>query len=153
MTAEQLQSYLMQRTVVDSPDAWPEWLITLALAWLGLCALLILHALLHRRLRPLPAVRSGAEHLYLYPRTLRLWHLLNALLFLFLLFSGLLLHAVPLPWRPPAGWCAGIPTQVICYWDCGVVLSCSTRWAPMAFTTISAGGGSRRAVSVRPIFT
>ncbi|MDA6076671.1 hypothetical protein O0544_09310 [Edwardsiella anguillarum] len=58
MTAEQLQSYLMQRTVADSPDAWPGWLIALTLAWLGLCALLTLHALLHRRL--CPRQRSGA---------------------------------------------------------------------------------------------
>ncbi|EKS7794287.1 thiosulfate reductase cytochrome B subunit [Edwardsiella piscicida] len=123
MTAEQLQSYLMQRTVVDSPDAWPGWLITLALTWLGLCALLTLHALLHRRRRHPPARRRDAERLYLYPSALRLWHLLNALLFLFLLFSGLLLHAAPLPlaatrwlvhWHPYAGylllglWCGFI---------------------------------------------
>lgn len=91
MNAEQLQSYLMQQIAVYRPDHWPLWLIALCLAWLGLCALLALHAGLRYR-NPMPAAHGEVHRLYLYPRPLRLWHALNALLFLFLLFSGLLTH-------------------------------------------------------------
>ncbi|WCF12063.1 cytochrome b/b6 domain-containing protein [Edwardsiella piscicida] len=100
-----------------------------------------------------PARRRDAERLYLYPRALRLWHLLNALLFLFLLFSGLLLHAAPLPlaatrwlvrWHPYAGY------LLLGIW-CGFIL----------LNALGANGvhyrirwrGSRRAAGARPIFT
>ncbi|WP_370556130.1 thiosulfate reductase cytochrome B subunit [Edwardsiella tarda] len=96
MNAAQLHAYLAQHLPAQPVDFWPIWLIALTVAWLGLCALLLLHALLRRR-SPAPATHGTQERLYLYPLYLRLWHGVNALLFLFLLISGLLTHFALLP--------------------------------------------------------
>lgn len=49
MNAAQLHAYLAQQLPAHPADFWPIWLIALTVAWLGLCALLLLHALLRRR--------------------------------------------------------------------------------------------------------
>ncbi|AOV95668.1 thiosulfate reductase cytochrome B subunit [Edwardsiella hoshinae] len=96
MNTVQLHTYLTQQLPAPAADVWPIGMVALTIAWLVFCVLLLLHALLRRRY-PAPPQQGTPERLYLYPLHLRLWHGLNALLFLFLLISGLLTHFTLLP--------------------------------------------------------
>lgn len=64
--AEQFQSQLASQVKVYTPDYWPTWLILIALAIVGMLAVLGLHAFLRYRLAP--KIKLGHQHKnYLYP--------------------------------------------------------------------------------------
>lgn len=91
MNATQLQIWLEQHSSLYQPDEWPGWLLACAVAWLGLCLGLGIHGWL--RYRRHPSIVWGEEQIsYLYPLYIRLWHQVNALLFLFLLIGGFITH-------------------------------------------------------------
>lgn len=85
------QSELSQYVTMDAPNYWPVWLMLAGFALLGMFAVLIIHFML-RKTYGKSASTHPEEKLYLYSKAIRAWHWSNALMFILLLFSGLVNH-------------------------------------------------------------
>lgn len=73
------------------PDYWPYWLMLCAMLLAAVLGALAIHGLLRYMLSP--RIEGGHEHrTYLYSRGIRFWHWCNAMLFILLLFSGIVNH-------------------------------------------------------------
>lgn len=134
----QFQSELSQYVNIYSPDYWPVWLTLAGLFFVAMLGVLVLHFLL----RAVFAKKSANEHeekVYLYSKGIRLWHWCNALLFILLLFSGLVNHFG----LSAAG---GMATLVGLHKVCGILLIVC--WG--LFLCVNIFGGNGHHYIIRP---
>ena len=119
--AEQFQSQLANYVPQFTPQFWPVWLIIAGLLLVGMWLVLGLHALLRARGVKKSATDHG-ERIYLYSKAVRLWHWSNALLFVLLLASGLI---ITLRWWAQLRlkvWLRCMKFADFCYWHAGSAL-------------------------------
>jgi thiosulfate reductase cytochrome b subunit len=107
------------------PDYWPQWLKIAAILLVVMVLAMAVHYLLRlmNRHHHKPAAE---EQTYLYKLPIRLWHWINAVLFLGLLATGLLNHFNIGPMAEMVQAHKVLAVLYICAWLCFIVLNVVT---------------------------
>lgn len=138
LNPQQFQTQLGQYVAVFTPDYWPIWLTLAGLAFIGMLAILALHALLRYKFA-VPDEQHPHQRLYLYNKAVRCWHWANATLFILLLASGLINHFALVAPEASAG-------LVTLHKACGILLLIC--W--LAFILINLLTGNGRHYIIQP---
>lgn len=131
LDATQFQAQLGQFGTLSRHHPWSALIIAAALLLLGMLAVLALHWFLRAR-NAKPGAEEPSHPLYLYKVPVRIWHWLNASLFLALIGSGFVNHFALAPAKLTV-WLVDF------HFVCGLALAAA--WVAFVIINIATGNG------------